>query len=97
MSKAASEQHDRLAGLAAMTDEPDLSDIPMSPPGTWSHAEHGRFHRPDNGPDNGAVTVRIDADILDWFRHHAEAGRSFQAAINAALRRHIETEGKQAG
>ena len=33
------------------------------------------------------VTLRLDADVLDWFRRQ---GRGYQARINAVLRRHYE-------
>ena len=40
-------------------------------------------------PGKTRITIRIDDDILDWFRAHAEAagGASYQTMINAALRR----------
>jgi uncharacterized protein (DUF4415 family) len=34
------------------------------------------------------VTIRLDADILVWFRQQAE-GRGYQTDINAVLRRHV--------
>ena len=38
------------------------------------------------------ITIRIDDDILDWFRGqaHAAGGGSYQTLINSALRVHIE-------
>ena len=38
------------------------------------------------------ITIRIDDDILDWFRGqaHAAGGGSYQTLINSALRTHIE-------
>lgn len=86
----AREQDARLAKLAAMVAEPDTSDIPEAPPGTWAQAERGRFHR----PRQEAVTISLDADILDWFRRHARGGREHEAAINAALRQFVETQGR---
>lgn len=40
------------------------------------------------------ITIRIDDDVLDWFRAqvHAAGGGSYQALINRALRRHMEQE-----
>jgi len=37
------------------------------------------------------ITIRIDDDILDWFRGEVDAagGGSYQALINNALREHI--------
>jgi hypothetical protein len=38
------------------------------------------------------ITIRIDDDILDWFRSqvHARSGGSYQTMINAALREHMK-------
>ena len=38
------------------------------------------------------ITIRIDDEILSWFRRHVDeaGGGSYQAAINQVLRRHIE-------
>lgn len=37
------------------------------------------------------ITIRIDDDVLDWFRAqvHAAGGGSYQALINLALREYI--------
>lgn len=37
------------------------------------------------------ITIRIDDDVLDWFRAQVEAsgGGSYQTLINRALREHI--------
>ena len=38
------------------------------------------------------ITIRIDDDILDWFRSQVEesGGGNYQTLINAALREHIK-------
>ncbi|HWQ45623.1 MAG TPA: BrnA antitoxin family protein [Longilinea sp.] len=40
------------------------------------------------------ITIRIDTDILDWFRQEANAqgGGNYQTMINQALRQHIEEQ-----
>jgi uncharacterized protein (DUF4415 family) len=40
------------------------------------------------------ITIRIDDDILDWFRGEVEAagGGSYQTLINNALREHITSQ-----
>ena len=40
------------------------------------------------------ITIRLDDDILEWFREqvHAAGGSSYQAQINAALRDHVESK-----
>jgi len=78
-------QRERLKRLAAMPDKTiDTSDIPEAPLGAWTDAERGRFFR----PKKEAVTIRLDADLLDWFRRQS-GGRGYQTAINAALRLHV--------
>jgi hypothetical protein len=46
------------------------------------------------GPGKTRITIRIDDDVLEWFRKqaHAEGGGSYQTMINHALREHIERE-----
>jgi uncharacterized protein (DUF4415 family) len=38
------------------------------------------------------ITIRLDRDIVDWFRSKVEeqGGGSYQAMVNDALRKHIE-------
>jgi uncharacterized protein (DUF4415 family) len=38
------------------------------------------------------ITIRIDSDILEWFRQQVNAagGGNYQTLINDALRRHVE-------
>jgi metal-responsive CopG/Arc/MetJ family transcriptional regulator len=40
------------------------------------------------------ITIRLDDDILEWFRAQVEAagGGNYQTLINAALREHIEQQ-----
>ena len=40
------------------------------------------------------ITIRLDEDILEWFREqvHASGGGSYQSLINSALREHVEHE-----
>ena len=40
------------------------------------------------------VTIRLDADTLDWFRQQCSNGGSYQAMINDALRQHISQQGE---
>jgi len=43
----------------------------------WTHI--GSYYRPLKKP----VTVRLDADVIDWFKR---SGRGYQTRINQALR-----------
>ena len=46
-------------------------------------------------PGKTRITIRLDDDVLDWFRAqvHAAGGGNYQSLINSALREYIE--GKQ--
>src|SRR5487761_2277746 len=90
-SKAISrEQRERLEKLAAMPEDSiDTSDIPEVL--DWSGAVRGGLSR----PRKEAITIRLDADVLAWFRGHAEGGRGYQSEINRALRAHVQRTEKQ--
>jgi uncharacterized protein (DUF4415 family) len=40
------------------------------------------------------ITIRIDTDILDWFRRkvHQAGGGNYQTLINEALREHVQQQ-----
>lgn len=72
--------------LHAMQDEDiDLSDIPEVTPEMFARAvvRHGLRHP----PAKEQVTLRIDGDVLEWFRAQ---GRGYQTKINALLRAYME-------
>ena len=78
-----------IAELEAKGDEDiDLSDIPEVT--DWSGAVRGGFYR----PVKQQVTLRLDADLLHWFKTHEEP-RGYQTRINAALRRFVEAEARE--
>ncbi|MBU8542978.1 MULTISPECIES: BrnA antitoxin family protein [Roseomonadaceae] len=68
--------------LAADATPPDTSDMPEVT--DWSAAERGRFWR----PVKRQVTLRLDADLLDYF---ARDGAGYQTRLNAALREWVES------
>ncbi len=45
-------------------------------------------------PGKTRITIRIDDDILQWFkdRVHAAGGGNYQTLLNAALRDHVQKE-----
>ena len=65
-------------------DRIDTSDIPEVL--DWSNARRGVFYR----PVKQQITLRLDADLIAWFKARAEGGRGYQTDINRALRRHVE-------
>ena len=88
MEKTAKKTAEELAALAAMPDEEiDTSDIPEII--DWSKAVVGRFYR----PVKEAVTIRLDADVLDWLK---QGGRGYQTRINKILRAVMEQQRKKA-
>jgi uncharacterized protein (DUF4415 family) len=54
-----------IAALAGKSDEDiDFSDIPATTHEDWEGAVRGRFYR----PVKQQLTVRIDADVLEWLK-----------------------------
>ena len=43
-------------------------------------------------PGKTRITIRLDDDVLDWFREqvHAAGGGNYQKLINLALREHMQ-------
>lgn len=77
----------QLETLAAMPDEAiDTSDIPEIT--DWSGAVVGKFYR----PLKQAVTIRLDADVVAWFK--AKGGK-YQTEVNKVLRSHMVEERKK--
>ena len=50
-------------------------------------------------PGKTRITIRLDNEILDWFREQVDAkgGGSYQTMINSALREYIERGGEDLG
>lgn len=90
MKKAASKrltpkQRAELRSLAALRDDTiDMSDAPELP--DWSDAKRGLFYR----PVKQQLTLRLDADIVAWFKGHATSNEGYQTRINRALRQHVQ-------
>ena len=92
MKKALSRaQLNQLAKIAALPDDQiDIVDIPEAPIGNWARARRGDLYR----PVKQSVTIRLDADILAWFKQHAADGR-YQTEINRILRQYVIATEKQ--
>lgn len=63
----------------------DYRDIPEIPEGFWDR------NRPTNIENKASITLRLDRDVLDFFR---SSGRRYQTRINAVLRAFVEHESK---
>jgi uncharacterized protein (DUF4415 family) len=71
-----------LAALAVLSDRAiDVTDIPERR--DWSGAERGRFYR----PVKRVVTMRLDADVVAWFKARA---LKYQTAVNRVLREYMQ-------
>jgi uncharacterized protein (DUF4415 family) len=67
--------------LDAMTDaDIDLSDIPELTPEFWSGVNSNLAE------GKSQVTLRLDRDVLDFFRH---TGKRYQTRINSVLRAYM--------
>jgi len=72
-----------LEDLAALPDDQiDLSDSPELDENFWKNA---RLVMPEG---KEKVSIRLDKDILQWFR--AQKDRGYQSRINAVLRAYVE-------
>ncbi|MBW6422661.1 BrnA antitoxin family protein [Rhizobium sp. XQZ8] len=92
MSRKILSEADRLelAELEARADQPiDTSDIPEITEEQWRLAQRGNLYR----PIKKSVTIRLDADVVEWFKTHASAG--YQTEINSVLRRHVTRQDKK--
>ena len=67
------------------TDAPEILD--------WSDARRGVFYR----PVKQQITLRLDADVIAWFRAQARGGRGYQTDINGALREHVRRTADSVG
>jgi len=85
-------QKAELEALAALRDDQiDLSGSPEVR--DWSGAKRGLFYR----PVKQQLTLRLDADVVVWFKRHARGGRGYQTDINRALREHVQRREKRVG
>lgn len=76
--------------LAAMPeDRIDTRAIPEI--GDWSGANRGLFYR----PVKQQITLRIDADVVAWFKEHTPGGQGYQSDINRALRAYVRQHRQQ--
>ena len=83
---------EQLLALDELADEDiDLSDIPETT--DWTGAVRGKFYR----PVKQQITLRIDADVIAWFKAQTPQGRGYQTNINQALREHVQRSVRSPG
>jgi uncharacterized protein (DUF4415 family) len=77
-------QRAELKSLAALRDDAiDTSDAPELL--DWSGARRGLFYR----PVKQQLTLRLDADVVAWFKSHTSSNEGYQTRINRALREYV--------
>lgn len=88
MKKAATSKKSRTdwARVDALKDEDiDLSDTPEVSPQMFARAIVRRGLGPR--PRKAQLTLRVDSDVLEWFR---KQGQGYQTKINALLRAYMD-------
>lgn len=74
-----------LKALARMRDD-DIDTRAIPEVRDWKGAKRGVFYR----PVKQQLTLRLDADVVEWFKRKAAGGKGYQSDINRALRSHVE-------
>ena len=77
-------QKAELDALAAMPED-QINTAALPEQKDWSGARRGVFFR----PIKKQLTLRLDADLIEWFRTHAPNGEGYQTSINSALREYV--------
>ena len=73
-----------IEALAALSeDQIETNDMPEVR--DWSGAKRGVFYR----PIKQQITLRLDADLVDWFKNHHLQDEGYQTSINRALREYV--------
>ena len=89
-SALSDEQRGEIDALAKLPDERiDTSDLPEML--DWSGAKRGLLYR----PIKRQITLRLDADVVAWFKANAPDGRGYQTEINRVLREHARRSLRQ--
>jgi len=94
MKKGASKplKAEQLAALATLPDAAiDTSDAPELL--DWSGAKRGLFYR----PLKQQLTLRVDADVIAWFKAQATSKEGYQTRINRALREYVRGQARKRG
>ncbi|MDN5927135.1 MAG: BrnA antitoxin family protein [Hyphomicrobiales bacterium] len=83
-----------MEALAARPDSDiDYSDIPPLDEKFWQNAVRNPYFR----PTKKQLTLRLDSDLVAWFKRRSKGGRGYQTRINDALREYVLQQEKKAG
>ena len=77
---------DRVRSMTEEEIERNAAEDPDNPPWTAEEWARARVVWPEG---KEPVTLRLDRDILAWFKHR---GRGYQTRINAVLRSYVEAQ-----
>ncbi|MDX8433381.1 BrnA antitoxin family protein [Mesorhizobium abyssinicae] len=87
-------QKAEIAALKARPeDDVDISDIPELAEEFWQNAVRNPYFK----PIKQQLTLRLDSDLVAWFKRHTPDGRGYQSAINKALREYVTKQDRKAG
>lgn len=79
-----------MKALSNMNDRDiDTSDIPEIT--NFTGAQRGKFFR----PVKQQLTLRLDADVVAWFKDHASGDQGYQTKINEALREYVADQDRK--
>jgi uncharacterized protein (DUF4415 family) len=70
--------------LAAMPED-QINTAALPEQKDWRGARRGVFFR----SVKKQLTLRLDADVIEWFRTRAPNGEGYQTSINSALREYV--------
>ena len=79
-----------LDAVAAKTDDSVNTKV-LPEQADWSGAKRGMFYR----PIKKQITLRIDADLIEWFRRQTTSDAGYQTRINEALREFVARADKR--
>jgi uncharacterized protein (DUF4415 family) len=84
------QQKAELKALAGLPDD-QINTASVPEQKDWSGAVRGVFFR----PIKRQLTLRLDADLIEWFKAHARESEGYQTRINKALREYVAQHGAE--
>lgn len=86
-------QKAEIAALKARSENNvDTTDIPELTEEFWQSAARNPYFK----PVKQQLTLRLDSDVVAWFKQHTPEGRGYQSAINKALREYVTKQDRKA-